>query len=371
MAEVRYDFQWNRHQHIQRYSRTLPAEQELFFVQEPYTPAPVNWGQGLPDSALRAAKSGAGGSYYPPERIAAMRTRLAGVDRKAYLRDILAHLGCEKMNCREIVTAVCGFINQALYYNPTQLPREEGLGDLIVDPVELLELHDGRCGQGVAVTVALLAEAGIEARTVPVHHHVTCEAFYDNAWRLADALMFGTEQPTRDGEVPSVAALQAEPYLADAFPMRCFVYDPEELLSADGYRLLGYVFGEWGSLAYYSWYMGAPVDYPPTLPVPLVAQRLGAQRVRLRWSPSIKYDRGGVEYRLRIFQDRARTRQIASATTAEPHHDWDVPEMNRHYFYDVCAMDDHREKNAQTWYPAVPGNFVLVPKEQYGWYGVL
>ena len=38
------------------------------------------------------------------------------------------------------------------------------------------------------------------------------------------------------------------------------------------------------------------------------------------------------------------------------------------YFIGVRAMDDHREKNSDTWYPTVRGNFVLAPKDQYGWY---
>lgn len=237
MMAVRYDFTWDRHRHIQRYCRTLGPERDLYFVQDPYTPAPVN------PEATRA-------SFYPPQRGVEVRERLAGTDRRAYLVDILDHLGCSSMSAREQVAAVCGFVNQALYYNPTQVPREAEVGEGVKDPVELIELHDGRCGQGVIVTLALLAEAGIEARRVQVHHHITAEAQYDGAWHLADALMFGAEQPTRDGEVLSLAALQAEPYLADAFPLRCFVYNPEELLSADGYRLLGYVFGEWGSLPY-------------------------------------------------------------------------------------------------------------------------
>jgi len=348
---ARYDFAWDRGRHVRRYCRTYGAEQDLFFVSEPHTPPPVN-----PEAAPA--------SSYPPERLAAARQRVARIDRRAYLRGILDHMGRDAMSDRERVTAICEFVSRAIYYNPTRCPNE-------TDPVALLELHDARCGQGVAVTMALLAEAGIDARQVPVHHHVTGEAFYDGGWHSADALMFGGEQPERDGEVLSVAALQAEPYFADAFPLRCFVYHPEELLSSDGYRLLGYVFGEWGSLPYYSWYMGAPKDCPPTLPHPLVTQRLEDGRVRLRWTPSIKLDRGRVEYRVRVFDDRARAREVAAATVVEPHFDWDVPEQNRHYYYDVCAMDDHRQQNPATWYPTLPGNFVLVPPDQYGWYSVL
>ena len=45
--------------------------------------------------------------------------------------------------------------------------------------------------------------------------------------------------------------------------------------------------------------------------------------------------------------------------------------MNRMYFVGVAAIDDHVLKNPDTWYPEAVTNFVLVPKGQYGWYGVL
>jgi len=63
--------------------------------------------------------------------------------------------------------------------------------------------------------------------------------------------------------------------------------------------------------------------------------------------------------------EEARVHELLSAIVGEPHFDWEVPPRNRHYYYDVCAMDDHREKNPDTWYPALPGNFVLVPPDQY------
>jgi hypothetical protein len=219
--------------------------------------------------------------------------------------------------------------------------------------------------------MALLDAAGIEARRRNVFHHVTCEARYDRGWRLADALMFGAEQPERDGEVVNVALLRREPYYADQFPLHCFVYTPEELLARDGYRLLGYCFGEWGSLTYYSWYMGGEEDYPPTMPIVLPPVRRSHRRVILRWTPSAKRNGGRVRYRLRICRDRDRTDFIIERTLAETAFEWSVLEENRMYFVGVTATDDHVRKNPKTWYPEAVGNFVLVPRGQYGWYGVL
>jgi len=310
-------------------------------------------------------------SYYDPARIERVRKRLRGVDKKRYLQRILDHIFQPRMSDQERVAAICGFVSDALYYNPIEEPQEDHTGELLTDPVELLELHDARCGQGVKVTLALLEAAGIECRQRDVFHHVTGEARYDGDWRLADALMFGAQQPERAGRVLNVADLQRDPYFADAFPLRSFVYTPEELLSADGYRLLGYCFGDWGSLTYYSWYMGGEEDYPPMMSIVLPPERVSDDAVRLRWSASGKRNGGAVHYRVKVYEDRARTHVVFSRVTGYLSLQFYVPESNRMYFVGVTAFDDHIRKNPRTWYPEAVGNFVLVPKDQYGWYGVL
>jgi hypothetical protein len=316
-------------------------------------------------------------SYYPAERIQAMRARIAGLDRKAYFQGILEVILKDCRTDRERVTAICGFVGDALYYNPIQQPEEPDIdqtGDSptgIGDPVELLELHDGRCGQGVRVTLALLEAAGIEGRQVNLDHHVSCEAHYDGGWHLSDALMFGVEQPHRNGEVVPADTLRKDPYFSDGFPLRYLITLPEETITADGYRTLGYCFGEFGSLPFHSWYWGAPRDCPPTLPIPLVSQRLDGNRVRLNWAPSFKLGGGPVEYFLTLYADRDCTQKLHEAATTVNHYDWEVPETNRIYFYEVSARCDHRRFNPDTWYPALRNNFMLVPEEQYGWYGVL
>lgn len=354
---LQYDFRWNKQAHIRGSARWLGRDRSLFFPMEPWTPPTINMEGKI--------------SYYDPARIARARKRLRGVDKKRYLRGILDHILKRDMSAKERVAAICGFVSDALHYNPTQQPQENDTGAMLTDPVELLELHDARCGQGVLVTLALLHQAGIECRERAVFHHVTCEARYQRKWHLADALMFGAGQPERDGEVVNVAELQRAPYFADAFPLRCFAYTPEELLSADGYRLLGYCFGDWGSLTYYSWYMGGDEEYPPTMPLLLPAERAGSNAVRLRWSASRKRNGGAVRYEVSVYRDRARTRRIFARTVKRPEAVFVVPESNRMYFVSVKAIDDHMRKNPNTWYPGAVGNFVLVPKDQYGWYGVL
>ena len=335
----------------------MDGGRSLFFSMLPWTPPTKNMEGKV--------------SYYSPERIDEVRKRLRGVDRKPYLRRILDKILNSAMTDKDRVTVICRFISDAFYYNPIQQPQEKETGELLMDPVELLELHGARCGQGVKVTAALLREAGIECRERPVFHHVTCEARYEGRWHLADALMFAGNPPERDGVVVNVADLRRDPYFADAFPLRCFAYTPEELLSRDGYRLLGYCFGDWGSLTYYSWYMGGEEDYPPMMPVVLPPQRVGTEMVRLRWSASGKRNGGSIRYRMAVYKDRLRTQAIMRRTVRTTSLLWRVPEPNRMFFIGVTACDDHLEKNPDTWYPESVGNFVLAPKDQYGWYGVL
>jgi hypothetical protein len=365
----RYDFAWNRRDHIRLSSRSLPRAQSLYFVKDPWSPAPTNL-----DGKV---------NYYPAERIAAMRQLIAGLDRKAYFQNILDTILPDAGTDKEQVSRICGFVGDSLYYNPIQQPEDVGSDEStsyadhstvgIYDAVELLELHDGRCGQGVMVTLALLDAAGIEARKVLLDHHVSCEAFYDGDWHLADALMFGASQPHRDGNVLSGEEIRRDPYFTDAFPMPYLYGTLEEYFTADGFRCLGYAFGEWGSslMPYHSWYWGAPLDNPPTLPYPLVTQRLDGQRVRLNWSPSFKVGGGNVEYRVEIFTDRDCTNCIHKDVTRTNALEWEVPQANTLTYFEVRAMDDHRRFNPDTWYMATRNNFMLVSKEQYGWYGVV
>lgn len=354
---VRYNFRWNKHDHVRRSCRSFGLDRSLYFWMLPWTPPADNTKGKM--------------SYYDPARIARVRRRLEGTDKRRYLAAILDRILKKTPDDKARVAAICGFVSDALYYNPIQQPQENHTGELLNDAVELLELHDGRCGQGVYVTVALLEAAGIECRLRNVFHHVTCEARYGRRWHLADALMFGASQPERDGDVVNVAGLRRDPYFADAFPLRCFAYTPEELLSRDGYRLLGYSFGDWGSLAYYSWYMGGELDYPPMMSVMVPPLRVGKDAVRLRWAPSAKRNGGPIRYRVAVYADRERRERLFAKTVRSTSLVWTPPGPNRMYFTGVAAIDDHVEKNPDTWYPESVGNFVLAPEGQYGWYGVM
>jgi hypothetical protein len=346
----RYDLNWDRSAHLRRWRRGYPADRSLYLPEPRWSPPVRN---------LRG-----GATQYPPGRAAQLNRRADRTDRPRYWSQLADDLLDGIQGDAARVARVAGFVQQALYYNPIQALASG-------DPIAILESHDGRCGQGVAVTLELLGAAGVEARRVNLCHHTVAEARYDGAWHVVDALFFGACQPNRDGWVLGVEDLQREPYWADAWPQSCFAYDEELLRSEDGYQILGYCFGPWGSEPFYSYYLGAAMDHPPTLPMVLPAARHGTEAVRLRWCESIRRGGGPVEYRVRIWADRQGTQSVFAATTTATELVFEPPESHYLYYVHVQAVDEHRQLNVDTWYPAARGNLVLVPEDQYGWYGVL
>lgn len=345
-----HDLNFDRPAHLARFRRGYAAVRSLYLPEDPCTP---------PIAGLRGPATA-----YLPGVESTLARRAARTDSRAYLGELARTVTAGAENDAERVRRVAGFVQRTLYYNPVQVPR-------LSDPVAILEAHDARCGQGVIVTLALLEQLGIPCRSTALVHHTVAEAYYQGAWHIVDALFFGANQPGRDGQVLSVEELRAEPYLADAFPQDCFAYDPELLTSEDGFWIEGYVFGCWGSEPYYSYYLGCPKEHPPTLPVALPAQRAGPDSVRLNWSRSLRLGGGLVTYDVRVHRDRSCTQPIFRRTTRSTSIRYRVEEPNRMFFVEVRAMDEHRHKQPDTWYPAARSNFVLVPEGQYGWYGVL
>ncbi|MCX5659914.1 MAG: hypothetical protein NTW19_09355 [Planctomycetota bacterium] len=346
-APVKFD----KTAHVRDSARRMGTERSLYVAAEPHCPPPVN---------MEGPSFGG-----QPGRQQALDRRMAVTDVKKYWEHLGQVLHLAGHDDASRVAAVGAFVQRNTYYNPVHEP--EG------SPLLMLESGDVRCGQSVAIARAILDAMGIRNRARGLPNHVVAEAFYDNDWHLLDSLIFGEHQPAKDGKVLSLDELAADKYFADAMPMRCFDYDPDELRSREGFYWLGYVFGEWGSLPFYSGYFGpmGEWEFPPTLPLTLPGQRLSDKVVRLRWAPSIRRAGGKIEYRVQVYSDRAMRTLVHEAMAPEAHLDFDVPQANCMYHYRVSAVDDHRQKNPRTWYPSRVSNFMLVPTTQYGWYGTI
>jgi len=75
-----------------------------------------------------------------------------------------------------------------LWCNPlgVTLDGDWGIGGAVTDALELLMLHEGRCGHQAMVAVQLGQAAGIRARLTQVNHHRVAEFLIDGRWVLAD-----------------------------------------------------------------------------------------------------------------------------------------------------------------------------------------
>lgn len=182
---------------------------------------------------------------YRAEKIAFVRRPLTGVDRSAVLREIvrrvwdgarddddrfcrligfvqrmMAHLMAEQPVEADALTVcrrecapptaqadaypedlICPWLTQAytearafgrhlgVWCNPmgTTLTGDWGMAGVVHDALELLCLHEGRCGHQACVTVQLAQAGGWRARLTQLFHHRVAEVYVNNAWRLADA----------------------------------------------------------------------------------------------------------------------------------------------------------------------------------------
>jgi hypothetical protein len=345
-----YQFNFDLQKHVRQYRRSYPRNRSLYIPSPPWT-MPIS-------NAVGPA------TEYPPGKDAELLRRAERTNAKQYWQALVETLLRDVTTDADRVKVIEHFVRTNTYYNPIQEPTHG-------HPIALLEGHDVRCGHAKQMLCTIFEHAGIQSRPVELNHHTVAEAFYDGSWHVADALFFGSRQPSRDGRVLSIEELKADPYFADGWAQDCFAYDPEVLLSEDGFQLLGYVFGPWGSYPYYSYYLWGDKEHPPTIPTGLPALRENASRVLLRWSESARFGGGAIEYDVRVFGERNCETPIFRTHTHETSVSFDVPEQHRMYFVEVRAMDDHRKKNPNTWYPAGRSNFVLVPADAYGWYGVL
>ena len=95
-----------------------------------------------------------------------------------------------------------------LWCNPlgVALDGDWGIGGCVTDALELLMLHEGRCGHQAMVAVQLAQVAGLRARLVQINHHRVAEIMADGKWRLADpdALAPGFIGVDDDNEAASI-----------------------------------------------------------------------------------------------------------------------------------------------------------------------
>jgi hypothetical protein len=214
---------------------------------------------------------------YRPEKVAFVRERLKGVDREAALKRIIARVWNGARSNRERFERLIHFVQQMMIHPPIEQPLEAdaidtlrrecceptdhaepypedltrpwaikafeeakaygkyvgvwcsrvgqklsgdwGLRGGVSDALELLALHEGRCGHQAWVVTQLAQVGGWRARLVQGVSHRYSELFVDGRWVLADTDMFakGFIPTTSADELPSIEWMRDHPEIVNTW----------------------------------------------------------------------------------------------------------------------------------------------------------
>lgn len=200
----------------------------------------------LPDGVAPASDGGVEAVVrYRTAKLDYVRRRLAGVDREQALRDIVRRVGAGADTDLERFRRLHVFVQRMMVHPPSEQPMEAnaariirgwkgdsvaaqaepypedldrpwvvkadaearafgrrlgvwcnplgvtldgdwGLAGMVTDALELLLLHEGRCGHQACVMVQLAQAAGLRARLVQMFRHRVAEVQVSGRWMLAD-----------------------------------------------------------------------------------------------------------------------------------------------------------------------------------------
>jgi len=324
---------------------------------------------------------------YNQAKLEYVRRLLAGISKEAYLQHIIEHLLEPGMSSQQQVETLVRFVQDAMWHPPLEQPMEPEahrwanyyaheelprFGDVsdpagwpgtITDAHVLLELHEGRCGHQAQVLMQLCQVAGFKARVMQLHHHRVTEVYYDGEWHFCDPDIFkhGVMIRRLDGALPSLEWLidPAHYYIADALPPDGIVYTPEQLCDTNGRPVTGDVCTSYtsGQTPYYSWHLGAPCEYPPSVPL-LRPPQVSRRSVVLSWEPSTDKDEESPQYHVDLYVE-------GESTPIEVWRNLSVNEVQifnlepGRYRWAVRAVDSHRQHNPDTWYYPAESRFTV------------
>ncbi len=141
------------------------------------------------------------------DKIEHIRQELSGVIRSKALLAIFKKVTAGATTDTEKHLLIQRFLQKLTYHTPN--PPIYPNGELVYDPLVLIELEDMWCGQAAKVAIDLFAAAGYPGRLVQLGNHQIAEIFYDGDWHYFDADLFGNGESVlvEDGSIPSVAEL--------------------------------------------------------------------------------------------------------------------------------------------------------------------
>lgn len=306
---------------------------------------------------------------YNLEKYYAVKKDFEGLDKKYYLMKLLDKIKKEDKDIRE---GIIKFLQGAFYHNPVQQPVDEN-GNIIQDPVILLNLHEGRCGHVAAAAKALFEIAGYKARIVQLKKHIVCE-FFDKGWHLADADLFknGIIPKDEKGNILSVKEILDNPYVIDKYPPTGLIVKRGSIYSKNskGEIIDGYVdYMEFDKRGYPGNFYSGKIDleYPPKIVENLrhkIEKGNGGYDLFLNWNETSDPDNDFDHYLVSVGKtskgwsyNSLVYKNIINETGKEAG-EFKVKENSLkvsvkdkgEYFWSVKAIDNHVKKEPQTYY---------------------
>ncbi len=216
---------------------------------------------------------------YRAEKLEWVRQQLVGVDRPAELRRIIGRVWDSAKDDRDRYERLIHFVQRMMFHPPVEQPLERdavqtlrhdnceptdygepypedlaipwtaqafaeakrfgryvgiwcsrvgqklagdwGLRGVVNDALELLMLHEGRCGHQAMVFTQLAHVGGMRARLVQGVNHRYSELLVDGRWLLADTDMFakGFIPRTPSGEIPTIEWCRDNPDIVNSWPI--------------------------------------------------------------------------------------------------------------------------------------------------------
>jgi hypothetical protein len=186
-----------------------------------------------------------GKDIYDYSRLERVENSLLNVDRRAVLQRLFDEVTRNSKTNVERQTAIIEFghksFQHGIYMQPLTFDQRirattgrfigDGMG--LTDPLTLLELAEGRCGQVNKVIADMWRSLGFRVRILGVNSHTTGEVMYEGQWHYNDAGLFGGQEiplmPVSPGstilKVPSFAELAKNTDIVDRLALYTGVYD--------------------------------------------------------------------------------------------------------------------------------------------------
>ncbi|MBL8826819.1 MAG: hypothetical protein JNM18_07510 [Planctomycetaceae bacterium] len=181
---------------------------------------------------------------YDFSRLETVERRLANIIRRSVFQRLFDEITRNARNNVERQTAIIEFGHKSVRHTELIQPLSYDLGERarsgrfiyngrgVADPLVLIELAEGRCGQVNKLNADLWHALGFRVRLLAVNSHTSGEVYYERQWHFNDSGAFGGGDvplmPISPGsatqKIPSFEEMRSSPDIVDLLPFYVGAY---------------------------------------------------------------------------------------------------------------------------------------------------